>query len=115
MKIAIRIEALAAVLLACTPAFAQAPPSDTLKVVLAKGAVFTADGRDYEFVPRPDGSYADIKGSAMGKYRIDGATLCVTPTEYGTEACFVFPEGKVSGDRFVVTNEDGDPVTATIR
>jgi hypothetical protein len=115
MKIAIRIEALAAVLLASAPAFAEAPPSDTLKVVLAKGAVFTADGRDYEFIPRPDGAYTDIKGTVMGRYRIDGAMLCVTPTEYGSEACLVFPEAKVSGDKFVVTNEDGEPVTATIR
>jgi hypothetical protein len=115
MKTGIRIEALAAVLLACAPAFAQAPPSDTLKVVLAKGAVFTVEGRNYEFVPRPDGSYADIKGAAMGKYRIDGKTLCVTPTEYGTEACFVFPEAKASGDKFDVTNEHGQPAAVTMR
>ncbi len=115
MRIAIRIEAVAAIALACAPAFAQAPPSDTLKVVLAKGAVFTVEGRDYEFVPRPDGSYANIRGTAMGRYRIDGRTLCVTPTEYGTEACFVFPEAKASGDKFEVTNEHGQPAAVTIR
>jgi hypothetical protein len=115
MKIAIRGEAAIAIVLACAPAFAQAPPSDTLKVVLAKGVVFTVEGRNYEFVPRPDGSYSDIKGAAMGKYRIDGKTLCVTPAEYGTEACFVFPEAKGSGDRFEVRNEHDQPATVTIR
>jgi hypothetical protein len=115
MKITIRIEALVAVLLACAPAFAQAPPSNTLRAVLQKGAVFTADGRDYEFVPRQDGSYADIKGAVMGKYRIDGKTLCVTPAEYGTEACFDFPDAKGSGDKFEIRNEHDQPATVAIR
>jgi hypothetical protein len=115
MKTGIRIEALAAVLLACAPAFAQAPPSDTLKVVLAKGAVFTVEGRNYEFVPRPDGSYADIKGAAMGKYRIDGKTLCVTPTEYGREVCFPVPEGRKSGETFEAVNQHGFSASIAIR
>jgi hypothetical protein len=115
MKIAIRVEAVAAVMLACAPALAQAPPSDTIKVVLQKGAVFTVEGRDYEFIPNPNGSYVDSKGTAMGRYRVDGGRLCITPAEYGTEACFEMPDGKRTGDRFAVTNEHDQPATVTIR
>jgi hypothetical protein len=115
MRVAIRIEAVAAIVLACAPAFAQAPPSDTLKVVLEKGVVFTVEGRNYEFIPKPDGSYSDTGGAAVGKYRIDGKTLCVMPAEYGAEACFQFPEAKRSGDKFDVTNEHDQPATVVIR
>ena len=115
MKIAIRIEAMAALTLACAPAFAQATPSETIKTVLAKGAIFTVQGQDYEFIPKADGSYANIKGDAMGRYRVDGKALCITPDAYRTEACFELPETKTSGDKFDVTNEHDQPATVTIR
>ncbi|HEX5005770.1 MAG TPA: hypothetical protein VFV70_01580 [Hyphomonadaceae bacterium] len=115
MKITIRIEAMAALALACAPAFAQAPPSDTIKAVLAKGAIFTVQGQDYEFIPKGDGSYANFKGDAMGRYRVDGRALCITPDAYRSEACFELPETKKSGDRFDVTNEHGQPAGVTIR
>jgi hypothetical protein len=115
MRTGIRIEAFAALLLAAAPAFAQAVPNDTVKVILAKGAVFVANGQDYEFMPRPDGSYTNIAGAPIGTYRVDAAALCITPAVYRTEACFAMPEGKKSGDKFDVTNEHGQPATVTIR
>jgi hypothetical protein len=115
MKTGIRIEAFAALLLAAAPAFAQAVPNDTVKAILVKGAVFAANGQDYEFMPKPDGGYANFAGAPMGAYRVDGAALCLTPKIYGTEACFAMPGGKRSGDRFDVENEHGQPATVTIR
>jgi hypothetical protein len=115
MTTGIRIEAFVAVLLAAAPAFAQAVPNDTVKAILAKGAVFVANGQDYEFMPKPDGGYTSIAGAPMGKYRIDGAALCITPDVYRTEACFEMPDGKKSGDRFEAANEHGQIAQVTIR
>jgi hypothetical protein len=119
MKTRIRIEAALAVLLAALPligpAFAQAAPNGSVKAVLEKGAVFVADGRNYEFVAKPDGSYADTVGAAQGTYRADGASLCITPNIYGREACFTFPDGKKSGDKFDVVNQFGQTAAVTIR
>jgi hypothetical protein len=114
MKTRIRIEAALALLLAAAPAFAQAAPSGSVKTVLEKGAVFVADGRNYEFVAKPDGSYADKAGAAQGTYRADAGNLCITPKIYGREACFAFPEGKKSGETFEVVNQFGDAATVTI-
>lgn len=115
MKTGIRIEAVAALLLAAAPAFAQSAPNDTVKLILAKGAVFVANGQDYEFMPRPDGKYTNIAGAQMGAYRVDGSALCITPEIYRSEACFSIPAGKKPGDKFGVTNEHGQPATVTIR
>lgn len=115
MKTGIRIEALAALALAAAPAFAQAAPNDTVKAMLAKGAVFVANGQTYEFVARPDGSYANFAGGPMGTYRAAGSALCVTPNAYRSEACFTIPAGKTSGDTFEMTNEGGQAAQVTIR
>ena len=115
MKIRIRLKAFAAVLLATAPALAQAAPNDTIKLVLAKGAVLAADGQNYEFASRPDGSYTDTAGAPMGTYRVDGGTLCITPAIYGREVCFPIPEGKHSGDKFESVNQHGFAATITIR
>jgi hypothetical protein len=116
MKTRIRIEAALALLLAAAPAFAQAAPNGSVRAVLEKGAVFLGeDGRNYEFVAKPDGSYADTAGAPQGTYRADGASLCITPNIYGREACFTFPDGKKSGDKFDVVNQFGQTAAVTIR
>lgn len=103
----IRIEALLAVATAAGAAFAQAPASDTVKLVVEKGAVFDLGGVSYDFVAKPDGSYADGKGAAMGSYRTDGGKLCVLPKSYPQEACFDLPAGKKSGDSFEAAGPQG--------
>ena len=80
MKTGIRIEAglalaLAALPLAMGQAVAQAAPNDTVKAVIAKGAVFDMMGQAYVFAAKADGSYADAEGKTAGKYRTDGAML----------------------------------------
>ena len=114
MKTGIRIEAVLAVLLAAAPAFAQTAPSSSVKVAIEKGAVFVADGRDYEFIAKPDGSSVDKAGAKQGTYRADGGSLCITPAIYGREVCFAFPDGKKSGDKFEVVNQFGDSAAVTI-
>lgn len=114
MKISIRLSALTAVVLAAMPALAQAPPSDTIKAVLEKGAVFSIQGQDYDFIAKADRTYADKTGASVGTYRADGPKLCVTPTTFGQEICFTYPDGKKSGDRFEAQGDMG-AATVTIR
>ena len=114
MKTSIRLSAFTAVVLAAMPALAQAPPSNTIKAVLEKGAVFTIQGQDYDFVAKSDGTYTDKAGEVVGRYRADGQKLCVTPTTFGQEICFTYPDGKTSGDKFEVAGEMG-AATVTIR
>lgn len=113
MKTRIRIEVVAALLLATAPSLAQAPPSETLKAVLAKGAAFTVGGDNYEFIARPDGSYTDRAGAKKGSYRVDGKSLCLTPVAYPQESCLMFPDGKSSGAQFDIQGDRG-PVAVTI-
>lgn len=119
MKPRVSIEAVTALLLAALPvatgpAFAQAAASDTVKTVIEKGATFDMMGQAYVFAARADGSYADGQGQVAGKYRADGANLCVTPGTYPQERCFAFPPGKKSGDSFEAMSDSG-PVKVTIR
>ena len=111
MKITPKTEALAAILLAAAPAFAQASPSETVRAALEKGAVFTIQGQTYEFMPKPDASYTNKQGRPVGTYRADGKRLCVTPGAFPQEICFTYPDGKTSGDTFEV---QGDSGTATV-
>jgi len=88
-------------------AIAQTPPSDTVNAVVAKGATFSSQGRSYDFVAKGDGVYADKAGKPIGTYRVDGKQLCMTPTTFGRELCFTFPDGKKSGETFDVESETG--------
>ncbi|HVY87552.1 MAG TPA: hypothetical protein VG942_01695 [Hyphomonadaceae bacterium] len=88
-------------------ALAQTPPSDTVKAVVAKGATFASQGRSYDFIAKGDGAYSDKAGKQVGTYRVDGRQLCMTPTTFGRELCFTFPDGKKSGDTFMADSESG--------
>lgn len=100
---------IAAALAACAlPAFAQAPASDTLKELVAKGSTNKASmqGQDLELkmTYKADGTYtAEVMGQAMeGKYRIDGDKLCTISQMSPNESCTPYPAGKKSGDEFDV-------------
>lgn len=100
----------AAIAAFAAPALAQAPASDTLKEVVAKGSVNKASiqGQDLELkmTYKADGTYtADVMGQAAeGKYRIDGDKLCTISQMSPNESCTSYPAGKKSGDEFDVTH-----------
>jgi hypothetical protein len=101
------------------PAYAQAPANDTLKNVIAKGAVIKASlqGMELELVMAygADGNYtASVMGQVAGggTYTVDGDKLC-TKSEIG-EGCTVYPAGKNPGDSFSITSPTLGEATVTI-
>ena len=118
LKLTIAVAALAtfaAPVLAQTPAPAApaAPPIDTIVAIVEKGDVLDVMGMPYTLTYKPDGSYTDDQGSG-GKWRADGAKLCITPDAIGQELCSEYPTGKKSGDKFEITSDFG-PMTITIK
>ncbi len=97
MTIALMAGLLAVPALAQTPA----PANDTIKVMLEKGAVWTIMGFEGEIIYTPDGKWTGFDGQASGTYTVDGNKLC-TNSDQGS-ACAVYPDGKKSGDTFVIT------------
>lgn len=106
------IAAFAAPVLAQTPP-TGAPANDTIKAIIEKGDVLDVMGMAYTLTYKPDGSYTDDQGSG-GKWRADGAKLCITPDAIGQELCSDYPAGKKSGDKFEI-NSDFGPMTVTIK
>jgi hypothetical protein len=90
-----------------------APPSDTVKVMLEKGAVWTVMGFEGEIIYTPDGKWTGFEGQASGTYKVDGNKLCTT-SDMG-EACAVYPDGKKSGDTFVIELEGLGAVDVKIK
>lgn len=104
----------AGLLLAFAPALAQTPPSDAVKNILAKGAVFSIQGTDYALTYNADGTYTN-NGAAGGKYRAEGPKLCHTPNEVGQELCNDIPDTAKSGDVLSLTSEALGEMKVTIK
>lgn len=104
----------AGLLLAFAPALAQTPPSDAVKNILAKGAVFSIQGTDYALTYNADGTYTN-NGAAGGKYRAEGPMLCHTPNEVGQELCNDIPDTAKSGDVLSLTSEALGEMKVTIK
>lgn len=104
----------AGLLLAFAPALAQTPPSDAVKNILAKGAVFSIQGADYALTYNADGTYTN-NGAAGGKYRAEGPKLCHTPNEVGQELCNDIPDTAKSGDVLSLTSEALGEMKVTIK
>jgi hypothetical protein len=96
---------LAAALLA-GPALAQtagAPASDTVKVALDKGLMVDIMGMPVDMAfNAKDGTVALMQGAYAGKYRADGKKICISLDVMPEETCMEIPDGKKSGDSFVV-------------
>jgi hypothetical protein len=94
--------------LAIAPAFAQAPAAgapatEAVKVVLEKGLLVDIMGMPVDMMFNKDGSWAAMQGSFPGKYRVDGAKICISSDAMPEESCLEVPEGKKSGDSFNMT------------
>lgn len=104
--------ALAAAVLLCGTALAQtpapgAPPSDTVKEVIAKGVMVSFGGMEVDFSYNADGTFSGAGGQFVGKYRTDGNKICITADMLPQELCQEYPDGKKSGDSFDLTSDLG--------
>lgn len=105
---AMKLVARAALVLAALPAFAQtpaagAPATAAVQVVLEKGLMVDIMGMPVDMMFNKDGSWAAMQGAFPGKYRVDGAKICITSDAMPEESCLEVPEGKKSGDSFNMT------------
>lgn len=110
----LRLALLAAAMIAA-PAFAQEPPSETIKNVIEKGVSMDAQGNVGEIEYKPDGTFSGFDGMFSGTYKADGNKLCITVEAFGlVDACQAYPDGKKSGDTFELTSDMGT-MQVTIR
>jgi hypothetical protein len=96
---------LAAPMLAQTPE--GAPPSDTVKEVIAKGVMVNFGGMEVDFTYNADGTFTGAGGQFVGKYRADGRKICITADMLPQELCQEYPDGKKSGDSFELSSDFG--------
>jgi hypothetical protein len=96
---------LVAPVLAQTPE--GAPPSDTVREVIAKGVMVNFGGMEVDFVYNADGTFTGAGGQFVGKYRTDGKKICITADMLPQELCQEYPDGKKSGDTFELSSDFG--------
>ena len=93
----------ASLLLAAVPAMADT----TLDEVIAHGVTLEVAGMSFELTYKPDGTFS--AGEFAGTYKVvDGNKLCITIPSLVDNQCSVYPDGKKSGDTFVVPGDMGD-------
>src|SRR5437868_3027090 len=95
---------VAAAVLITGAAHAQspAPPSDTIKALTTKGAVFDYQGQAVDITYKADGTLTGMDGQIQGTWKADGKKLCTTITGAFENRCTEYPDGKKSGDSFEV-------------
>jgi|GEM_PF-774173 len=110
----------AAAALAAGAAFAQAAPSDTIKIALEKGTTMNVIGMGMtgDVAYKPDGTFSGFDGMYEGTYKIDdtGSKLCLTSAAVNQDnACFEYPAGLKSGDKFKVTDPTIGEIEITLK
>jgi hypothetical protein len=108
----------AAVALAAVPAIAQTAPSDTIALVLEKGVTMSVAqmGITGDVTYKPDGTFSGFDGQYEGTYKVDGTKLCLTAPAVGQDnTCFEYPTGKVSGDKFKITDPNVGEIEITVK
>lgn len=114
----VKITLAAAVALAAAPALAQTAPSDTLALVLEKGATLNVIGMGVtgDVTYKSDGTFSGFEGQYEGTYKIDGAKLCATSAAVGEDnACVEYPDGKKSGDKFTIKHPTIGDIEVTLK
>ena len=110
----IKLALLAAAMIAA-PAYAQDPPSDTVKAVIEKGVSMDVQGNVGTIEYKPDGTFSGFDGMFAGTYKANGKKLCITVEAFGlVDQCQEYPDGKKSGDSFELTSDMG-AMMVTIR
>ena len=108
----------AAVALVAVPAIAQTAPSDTISLVLEKGVTMSVAqmGITGDVTYKPDGTFSGFDGPYEGTYKVDGAKMCVTAPAVGQDnACWDYPTGQKSGDKFKITDANVGEIEITIK
>ncbi len=82
-------------------------PSSTVIEVLQNGTAISAEGQVYELFFAEDGTYTNPDTEMDGSYTIDGSTICIIPDAIEQEICADTPEGKQSGDSFLLATTLG--------
>lgn len=109
--------ALAAAL-AASSALAQTAPSDTIQLVLEKGTTMNVIGMGMvgDVAYKPDGTFSGFDGMYEGTYTVDGSKLCLTaPAVQQENACFEYPAGMKSGDKFKITDANIGDIEITLK
>lgn len=109
----------AAAALAAGAAFAQTAPSDTIQIVLEKGTTMNVIGMGMtgDVSYKADGTFSGFDGMYEGTYKVvDGSKLCLTaPAVQQDNACFEYPSGLKSGDKFKVTDATIGEIEITLK
>ena len=108
---------LAAAVLLSAPAFAQgAAASDTVKAIVEKGVSVEIGGFAGNLDYKADGTFSGFDGQYEGTCKVDGSKMCFTSSAVGQDnACFDYPAGKTSGDKFKITDANVGEIEITIK
>jgi hypothetical protein len=99
-------------------AMAQTAPNDTILVVLEKGTTMNVIGMGMvgDVTYKPDGTFSGFDGMYEGTYKVDGSKLCLTaPAVQQDNACFEYPAGMKSGDKFKITDANIGDIEITLK
>lgn len=108
----------AAVAFAIAPAIAQTAPSDTLTVLVEKGAKLNVIqmAMESDVAYKADGTFSGFDGQYEGTYKIDGTKLCTTAPTIGEDnTCIEYPTGKKSGDKFKINHPTVGEIEVTLK
>ncbi|WP_084397675.1 hypothetical protein [Henriciella aquimarina] len=85
---------------------AQGQANDTLRHVLNRGAVITAQGFTIPMTFEEDGTYHGQAADAEfeGTWRVNDDRLCTASLMSQTETCVTYPPGRRPGDVFDVVS-----------
>ena len=108
----------AAIALVAVPAIAQTAASDTIAKVIEKGVTMNVIGMGMtgDVAYKADGTFSGFDGQYEGTYKVDGSKMCFTAAAVGQDnACFDYPAGKTSGDKFKITDANIGDIEITIK
>lgn len=109
---------LAAVVLAAAPALAQTGGNDTIQTAISNGVTMNVIGMSMtgDVAYKPDGTFSGFDGQYEGTYKVDGDKMCFTAASVGQDnACFAYPAGLKSGDKFKITDANVGEIEITLK
>lgn len=107
-----------AAVFAASPVLAQTAPSDTVKLLLEKGATLNvpSQGMTGDITYNADGTFTGLDGVYTGTYTVDGSKLCSTAPAVGEDNnCVEYPSGLKSGDKFTFNHPLAGDIEVTLK
>ena len=99
------------------PAAAEAPKgglSDTVQEIIRHGLTMTVQDQKLAIFYGPNGQLEGSLGILGGTWTAEGSRLCIDVPGFAENQCLTYPDGKKSGDSFVI-EASGGPIPITIR